>query len=571
MKKAALLVLTAAAMVWAVPGTVVHHKKADSGVYVGSPGIAVLQNGDYIAKCDNFGPKAVPQTLVFRSKNQGKTWQKISEAPCYWANIFVHSGSLYMMGTSRPHGDVVILRSDDGGDNWTAPEDENSGLLLTGGKYHTAPVPVIYSHGRIWRGFEDAMGIGGWGDHFRAFMLSAPNGSNLLDASNWRVSNRIGADQDWLGGNFGGWLEGNAVAGPDNNILNILRVDTDDRRLGRAAIAECGWNGRKLTFDPESGFINMPGGGKKFTIRYDSETESYWTISNAVMPANTHESKNNERVRNAAALLSSKNLRDWQMKCVLLYHKDDKKHGFQYLDWLIEGDDIIAVSRTAFDDAYSGADNQHNANYLTFHRFEDFRELEMEDSADGARPGEYAWAGKDWKKWPNLTAPENPAKPPRESLKSITNIDVPAGEALWITTYVKIPVDWQDKKVWVFAGKIDDVDDTYINGLKVGSTGRGQQAWDVRRVYAVPKGALLAGKWNKVSIRIANNDGAGGLEETPSLYTIEQEIKLTGKWKSSDIDDTANAASQYYSDIKAEAEQYMENVVSEREISAISY
>jgi len=35
--------------------------------------------------------------------------------------------------------------------------------------------------------------------------------------------------------------------------------------------------------------------------------------------------------------------------------------GFQYVDWCIEGDDIIAVSRTAFDDGLGGAHDCHDA------------------------------------------------------------------------------------------------------------------------------------------------------------------------------------------------------------------
>ena len=31
-------------------------------------------------------------------------------------------------------------------------------------------------------------------------------------------------------------------------------------------------------------------------------------------------------------------------------HPDVKNHGFQYVDWLFEGDDLIAACRTAFDD-----------------------------------------------------------------------------------------------------------------------------------------------------------------------------------------------------------------------------
>jgi len=49
--------------------------------------------------------------------------------------------------------------------------------------------------------------------------------------------------------------------------------------------------------------------------------------------------------------------------------EDSTKAAFQYVDWLFEGDNIIAISRTAINGAY----NYHNANHITFHRFRNFR------------------------------------------------------------------------------------------------------------------------------------------------------------------------------------------------------
>ena len=58
----------------------------------------------------------------------------------------------------------------------------------------------------------------------------------------------------------------------------------------------------------------------------------------------------------------------------MLYHPDVRGTAFQYVDFLFEGRDIIALSRTAYDDGLGGAHNCHDANYLTFHRLRDFRE-----------------------------------------------------------------------------------------------------------------------------------------------------------------------------------------------------
>jgi len=68
------------------------------------------------------------------------------------------------------------------------------------------------------------------------------------------------------------------------------------------------------------------------------------------------------------------------VRCILLYHPDVAKHGFQYADWLFDGADIIAACRTAYDDGLGGAHNNHDANFLTFHRFANFRAKTMADS-----------------------------------------------------------------------------------------------------------------------------------------------------------------------------------------------
>jgi hypothetical protein len=84
-------------------------------------------------------------------------------------------------------------------------------------------------------------------------------------------------------------------------------------------------------------------------------------------------SENPSAIRNTLALLSSTNLRDWHNRGIVLHHPDTVHHAFQYVDWLIDGDDLIAACRTAFDDEQGGAHSAHDANFLTFHRIANFR------------------------------------------------------------------------------------------------------------------------------------------------------------------------------------------------------
>ena len=357
-----------------VPGVVIDHIPASTRCYIGSPSIAVLPDGTYVASHDIFGPGSTSDTtLIFRSEDGGRTWRRCAEIKGqFWSSLFIHRGSLYLMGTSKHHGNVIIRRSEDGGMTWTEPEDRKSGLLLDDARYHTAPVPTVVHEGRLWRAMEDAMGPDGWGRHFRAFVMSAPVDADLLDADSWICSNRLGSDPSWLDGGFGGWLEGNVVVTPEGEVVNILRAD--HRRLPeKAAVIHVSPDGRKITFDPADGFIDLPGGCKKFTIRYDDRTGLYWSLTNITLEK--HKDENIERVRNTVVLISSSDLRDWAVHKIILHHPDTRYHAFQYLDWQFEGEDIIAVARTAYDDGLGGANNQHDANFMTFHRISGFSEM----------------------------------------------------------------------------------------------------------------------------------------------------------------------------------------------------
>lgn len=360
------------------PGVIVNHISKETGKYIGSPSICILPDGTYVASHDEFGPKSSEfrsaRTRVFRSKDKGETWEKISEIDGqFWSNLFVHKGELFIMGTNKHHGNFVLRKSTDKGYTWSIPYNKNNGLILEG-EYHTAPMPMLIHNGRIWRALEYATApTTQWGKRYSAMMISAPVNSDLMKADNWRKTNYLPYDSTYLNGTFGAWLEGNAVVGPNGNVLDILRVAVPAGSEEYAAIVEISKNGKKASFDPNTGFVRMPGGSKKFSIRYDEKSERYWTLANYVLPQ--FKDMNPASVRNVQALCSSRDLRNWQVHEILLEHPEVKYHGFQYLDWVFDGDDILYLSRTAFDDETGGANNNHDANYLTFHRLKNFREL----------------------------------------------------------------------------------------------------------------------------------------------------------------------------------------------------
>lgn len=365
-----------------VPGVVIDHSPASSGLYIGSPSLAVLPNGDYVASHDFFGPKSgefkSARSVVFRSQNRGQSWQKISEIQgAFWSSLFVHRGVLYLLGPDRHHGNVLIRRSNDGGQTWTSPTNAATGLLRDNGEYHCAPMPVIEHQGCLWRAFEWRNPPVAWGINYRAGMLSAPVDADLLNAANWTASNFLPSDRAWNHADMGAWLEGNAVVAPNGQIVDVLRVQTRSPDE-KAAIVSISPDGKTAAFNPATGFVNFPGGAKKFAIRFDPQSKSYWSLASIV--PERHRAENPGGIRNTLALTCSPDLTNWTVRCILLYHPDVAKHGFQYVDWLFDGPDIIAACRTAGDDGLGGAHNNHDANFLTFHRFPNFRAKTMSDS-----------------------------------------------------------------------------------------------------------------------------------------------------------------------------------------------
>ena len=369
--------------------TELRYQDAATKCYLGSPSLVRLETGDLLATHDYFGPGCPRNheneehlTSVYRSRDEGASWVNVTHiAGAYWSTLFVHSGAVYLLGTSQQYGSIVIRRSDDGGNTWTHPRDGRSGWLFAGGvyhnppNYHCAPVPVLRHAGRLYRAFEDCDPCE-WPRGFQSCVISASEDSDLLNAASWTMSNKLRFDPGWVPAEWGnldapGWLEGNVVATPDGPLVNILRLHSAPR-VGLAAVVDVLEEGRRVEFDPATGFIEFPGGMSKFTIRRDPVTGLYLTLANN----NTDPARPGQR--NVLCLNVSEDLRHWEQRAVLL--EDDsglpwgdsvRLTGFQYVDWQFDGEDLIYLVRTAYD----GAHNYHDSNRITFHRVEGFRGL----------------------------------------------------------------------------------------------------------------------------------------------------------------------------------------------------
>jgi len=381
----------------------VQYQDPKTQTYLGSPSIARLPNGDLLASYDYFGPGA-PESLeglnlltsISRSGDDGESWEHLTHVSYQtMSNIFVHRGNVYLIGTSVYYGNIVIRRSEDGGNTWTHPRDPKSGLLFESGpsleppNYHFSAMPLLTYEGRLLGAFEDvrrpAVPIPGTGGvlgnrGLQSFVLSIAEEDDLLDASNWTMSNKLDigpedAPKSWRKPADLNWREGNVVVAPDGELWNILCVKSQPHVPGRvetAAVVRVSKDGRRVSFDPETGLIDFPGGMSKFTIRKDETMGTYWTLTNNV----TNPALPNQR--NVLSLYDSPDLVDWRHRATLLEDdlelspdESDRLTGFQYADWEFDGNDVYYLLRTAYD----GAASFHDANRITFHRVKDFRKL----------------------------------------------------------------------------------------------------------------------------------------------------------------------------------------------------
>ena len=357
-----------------IVGTVVNYLHPDdtcysfSGRALCSPSLVRHPDGHLLASMDVFaGEHPQNLTLIFRSDDDGKTWHYQCELmPCFWGKLFVHKGRLYMLSVSTEYGDLLIGESLDGGKSFSAPV-----TLLRGsnGKkgysgIHKNPQNVVCHNGRIYETLE----WGSWLDkgYFHgAMVMSCDENADLMNPENWHFSPPVVHNPEWVGaapdGKHGN-IEGTLVVAPDGKLYNYMRYQTQAEKKILVF---------KVPSDPDapieySHAVNFDGNLSKFMIKRDGVSGKYLSI----ISRRIDEPKT---ARNLLSLVASSDLSNWELVCDLIDRRyDDPKFvGFQYIDFEIEGDDIIYLCRTAI----NNAKNYHDANYSTFHRIEDFRRL----------------------------------------------------------------------------------------------------------------------------------------------------------------------------------------------------
>lgn len=100
---------------------------------------------------------------------------------------------------------------------------------------------------------------------------------------------------------------------------------------------------------------------------------------------------------------------------------------------------------------------------------------------------------------------------------------------IWFRKEFQISKDDASKAATLELSTIDDNDETFVNGVKIGAT----NAWNVKRAYLIPPSILKEGK-NSVAVRIVDTGGGGGIygeeKDIRVITQSQQVISLVGDW-----------------------------------------
>lgn len=117
-----------------------------------------------------------------------------------------------------------------------------------------------------------------------------------------------------------------------------------------------------------------------------------------------------------------------------------------------------------------------------------------------------------------------------------------------------VPADMKGKSLYLQLGYVDDVDETYINGKKIGSTGtfppNYQSAYNANRLYSIPENYINYGGKNEIVVVVYDSYQVGGIVSGDiGLYTdrfaMPLDMNLQGPWKFRTGDDLARRLPSY--------------------------
>lgn len=106
----------------------------------------------------------------------------------------------------------------------------------------------------------------------------------------------------------------------------------------------------------------------------------------------------------------------------------------------------------------------------------------------------------------------------------------------WYRAYVHVPEDWKGSRLLLVADHVDDVDEGFFNGIKIGANGSmpplyGDPSSSIRRPFVIDPDWIRFGEDNLIAWRVYDKGGQGGILKGPiHLSRRDDAIDLQGVW-----------------------------------------
>ncbi len=115
----------------------------------------------------------------------------------------------------------------------------------------------------------------------------------------------------------------------------------------------------------------------------------------------------------------------------------------------------------------------------------------------------------------------------------------------WYRVRFKIPRHLEGESLYIRLGRIDDVDETFLNGKRIGQTGSFEPDYETKyseeRLYYMPENLLRINEENVIAVRVYDAEGSGGiLSGNIGIYSKRSPlllIQFSPDWKFSPGDD----------------------------------
>jgi len=344
-----------------------------SGRALGAPALVRLPSGALLAAdcvfCDRTAWPSLPTlSRLLRSEDEGQTWRYVCDLlPSFNGSLFVHRGRLYFLALDGDYCNLIITASEDEGESWSTPVTLFRGESAHRWGWHSSAIAPLEHGGRLYKAIEfghvaeygtngDAAPEGAWchkGLYFdlahHLGVLSIDADADLLVAEHWRMSElyyprQVDPYQ---------CIEGNIVE-RQGALFNFLRTMNKGVSLQMTVAS-----------DPEA-VMHSPvvpqdfplSAVSKFEIKRDPVTGIYVALGN--------EGQYN---RKRLVMAVSADLAKWRIAYEIADARGTED-AYSYPDFIFSGEDILLLSRTA----YNGAKNNHDTNMITFHKIEGFRQ-----------------------------------------------------------------------------------------------------------------------------------------------------------------------------------------------------